>query len=50
MFDTNISQIAILMVDRDLIYKKFVIKESEFTHYTNIWKKKLLKFHNSFKW
>ena len=39
MFDTNISQIAILMVDRDLIYKKFVIKESEFTHYTNIWKK-----------
>ena len=50
MFDTNISQIAILMVDRDLIYKKFVIKESEFTHYTNIWKKKLLQFHNSFKW
>ena len=41
MFDTNISQVAILMVDRDLMYKKFIIKGAEFDHFTNIWKKKL---------
>ena len=50
MFDTNISQVAILMVDRDLMYKKFIIKGAEFHHFTNIWKKKLLEFHNSFQW
>ena len=50
MFDTNISQVAILMVDRDLMYKKFIIKGAEFDHFTNIWKKKLLEFHNSFQW
>ena len=50
MFDTNISQVAILMVDRDLMYKKFVIKGTEFDYFTNIWKKKLLEFHNSFQW
>ena len=50
MFDTNISQVAILMVDRDLMYKKFIIKGAEFEHFTNIWKKKLLEFHNSFQW
>ena len=50
MFDTNISQVAILMVDRDLIYKKFLIKDNEFKYFTNIWKQKLLKFHNTFKW
>ena len=50
MFDTNISQVAILMVDRYLMYKKFIIKGAEFDHFTNIWKKKLLEFHNSFQW
>ena len=50
MFDTDISQVAILMVDRDLMYKKFIIKGAEFDHFTNIWKKKLLEFHNSFQW
>ena len=38
------------MVDRDLIYKKFLIKDAEFKHFTNMWKKKLLGFHNSFQW
>ena len=50
MFETDISQVAILMVDRDLMYKKFLIKENEFKHYTNLWKQKLLKFHNTFSW
>ena len=48
MFNTDISQVVILMIDRDLIFKKFLIKDYEFKHYTNIWKKKLLKFHNNF--
>tara|TARA_B100001248_G_C27371874_1_gene452095 strand:- start:645 stop:1325 length:681 start_codon:yes stop_codon:yes gene_type:complete len=50
MFNTKISQVVILMVDRDLIYKKFLIKDAEFKHFTNMWKKKLLGFHNSFQW
>ena len=50
MFGTNISQVAILMVDRDLIYKRFVIKDAEFDHFTKIWKQKLLQFHNNFNW
>ena len=50
MFNTNIKQVAILMVDRDLMYKKFIIKDAEFNYFTNIWKKKLLDFHNSFQW
>ena len=35
MFNTKISQVVILMVDRDLIYKKFLIKDAEFKHFTN---------------
>ena len=50
MFNTKISQVVILMVDRDLIYKKFLIKDAEFKHFTDMWKKKLLGFHNSFQW
>ena len=50
MFETDISQVAILMVDRDLMYKKFLIKDNEFKHFTNLWKQKLLKFHNNFSW
>ena len=50
MFNTNIKQVAILMVDRDLIYKKFLIKDNEFNHFTKLWKQKLLAFHNKFTW
>ena len=50
MFNTNIKQVAILMVDRDLIYKKFLIKDNEFNHFTKVWKQKLLTFHNKFTW
>ena len=50
MFNTNIKQVAILMVDRDLIYKKFLIKDNEFNYFTKAWKQKLLTFHNKFTW
>ena len=50
MFNTNIKQVAILMVDRDLIYKKFLIKDNEFNYFTKLWKQKLLAFHNKFTW
>ena len=50
MFNTNIKQVAILMLDRDLIYKKFLIKDNEFNYFTKLWKQKLLAFHNKFTW
>ena len=46
MYGTNISQIVILMVDRDQEYKKFIVNNREFDHYTNKWKQRLIKFHN----
>ena len=46
MYGTNIKQIVILMVDRNQEYKKFVVKGREFNHYTNMWKRRLIKFHN----
>jgi len=46
MYGTKIKQIVILMVDRDQEYKKFVVNNREFDHYTNKWKQRLIKFHN----
>lgn len=46
MFETSISDLVILMVDRDLLFKEFQIKENEFSLYTDKWKKRLIKFHN----
>ena len=46
MFDTNISQIVILMVDRDLIFQDFTVKTAEFKSLTRKWKNKLIKFNN----
>ena len=48
MFDTNISQVAILMVDRDLIFKEFIVKSDEFTFLTEKWKKRLITFKNKY--
>tara|TARA_B100001248_G_C27380398_1_gene456633 strand:- start:602 stop:1288 length:687 start_codon:yes stop_codon:yes gene_type:complete len=45
MFDTDIRQIVILMVDRDLIFKEFIVKENEFKHLTEKWKKRLILFN-----
>ena len=46
MFKTSISDLVILMVDRDLLFKEFHIKKDEFYLYTDKWKKRLIKFHN----
>ena len=46
MYGTNIKQIVILMVDRNQEYKKFIVNNREFDHYTNKWKQRLIKFHN----
>ena len=46
MFETSISDLVILMVDRDLLFKEFHIKKDEFSLYTDKWKKRLIKFHN----
>ena len=48
MFDSNIKQIVILMVDRDLIFREFIIQENEFMHLTDKWKKRLIMFDRKF--
>ena len=48
MFDSNIKQIVILMVDRDLIFREFIIQENEFMHLTDKWKKRLITFDRKF--
>ena len=40
MFDTNIQQVVILMVDRDLLFKEFLVSASEFNHLIAKWKQR----------
>jgi hypothetical protein len=47
MFETNIQSIAILMVDRDLLFKEFLIKNNEFESYTNKWKKRIIDYYKT---
>jgi genome maintenance exonuclease 1 len=49
MFDTNIQQVVILMVDRDLLFKEFLVNPSEFNHLTAKWKQRLIDFDRKFK-
>ena len=46
MFNTDINQIVILMIDRNLIFKEFFVKPTEFNILTGLWKKRLIEFHN----
>ena len=48
MFDTDINQIVILMIDRNLIFQEFIVKPTEFKILTKLWKKKLIEFHNKY--
>ena len=48
MFESNIKQIVILMVDRDLIFKEFVVRENEFNHLTEKWKQRLIAFDKKY--
>ena len=45
MFNTKIEQLVILMVDRDLIFKEFIVKPIEFKTLTSKWKSRLIKFN-----
>ena len=48
MFDTDINQIVILMIDRNLIFQEFIVKPTEFNILTGLWKKRLIEFHNKY--
>ena len=48
MFNTEIKQIVILMVDRDLMFKEFIVRSDEFTFLTEKWKKRLITFKNKY--
>ena len=47
MFNTNIKQVVILMIDRDLIFKEFTVKGHEFDFFTNKWKQKIIQFNRN---
>ena len=49
MFDTDIKQIVILMVERDLIFKEFIVGKDEFKELTDKWKKRLIYFNSKYK-
>ena len=46
MFNTEINQIVILMIDRNLVFQEFIVKPTEFNILTKLWKKRLIEFHN----
>ena len=48
MFNTDIKQIVILMIDRKLIFQEFIVKPTEFNILTGLWKKRLIEFHNKY--
>ena len=47
MYKTEIESIAILMVDRDLLFKEFLIKNKEFESYTNKWKQRIISYYKT---
>jgi genome maintenance exonuclease 1 len=49
MFNTEIKQIVILMVDRDLIFKEYIVRLDEFNELTYKWKKRLIYFDKKYK-
>ena len=48
MFGTDIQQIVILMVDRDLIFQEFLVKPAEFNVITGKWKRRLIDFDKKY--
>lgn len=48
MFGTEIQQVVILMVDRELIFKEFTVRPTEFNILTKVWKKRLIEFHKKY--
>lgn len=45
MFGTDIEQIVILMVDRDMVFEEFIVKPVEFKYLTRKWKNRLIQFN-----
>jgi len=48
MFGSDIQQIVILMVDRDLVFQEFIVRPNEFKILTNKWKSRLIDFNNKY--
>ncbi|MDA1181691.1 MAG: preprotein translocase subunit TatA [Proteobacteria bacterium] len=48
MFGTDIQQIVILMVDRDLVFQEFIVRPTEFKILTHKWKRRLIDFNNKY--
>ena len=46
MFDTDIDQVAIMMVDRQGEYADFVIQGAEFDHYAHKWGQRVLDYYD----
>ena len=47
MYGTQINSIAILMVDRDLLFKEFFVSENEFDNFTDKWKKRIIGYYKT---
>ena len=48
MFGTDIQQIVILMVDRNLIFQEYIVRHTEFSYLTRKWKNRLIEFNNKY--
>ena len=48
MFGTDIQQIVILMVDRNLIFQEYIVRPTEFTYFTRKWKNRLIEFNKKY--
>jgi genome maintenance exonuclease 1 len=48
MFETDIQQIVILMVDRNLIFQEYIVRPTEFFYLTRKWKNRLIEFNNKY--
>ena len=48
MFGSDISQVAILMVDREGGYEDFVIKDEEFVEYCNKWAARVVAYYEKY--
>ena len=48
MFGSEIQQIVILMVDRDLIFQEFIVRPTEFKILTEKWKRRLIEYKNRY--
>jgi genome maintenance exonuclease 1 len=48
MFDTDIQQIVILMVDRNLIFQEYIVRPTEFSYLTRKWKNRLIEFNKKY--